>query len=54
MRAIFKYRYLGSLKDARSSLNGRASTILRGIVKSNSQYILIQSKTRNGSFGFKC
>ena len=53
MRAIFKYRYVGSLKNLRSSLNNLASTILRGFVKSNAQYILIMSKTRNGSFGLK-
>jgi hypothetical protein len=53
MRAIFKLRYVGSLKNIRSSLNNLASTILRGFVKSNAQYILIMSKTRNGSFGLK-
>lgn len=53
MRAIFKIRYLGSLKNIRSSFNNLASTILRGFVKSNAQYILIMSKTRNGSFGLK-
>ena len=53
MRAIFKLRYVGSLKNLRSSLNNLASTILRGFVKSNAQYILIMSKTRNGSFGLK-
>ena len=29
------------------------STMLRGHVKSNSQYTIIDSKTRNGSFGLK-
>ena len=53
MRAIFKIRYLGSLKNIRSSFNSLASTLLRGFVKSNAQYILIMSKTRNGSFGLK-
>ncbi len=53
MRAVFKLRYVGSLKNLRSSLNNLSSTILRGFVKSNAQYILIMSKTRNGSFGFK-
>jgi hypothetical protein len=53
MRAIFKYRYVGSLKNIRSSFNNKASTMLRGYVKSNSQYTLINSKTRNGTFGLK-
>jgi hypothetical protein len=53
MRAVFKYRYAGSLKNIRSSFNGKPSTMLRGYVKSNSQYTLINSKTRNGTFGLK-
>jgi hypothetical protein len=53
MRAVFKYRYVGSLKNIRSSFNGKASTILRGILKSNAQYTLINNKTRNGTFGLK-
>jgi hypothetical protein len=54
MRAVFKYRYMGSLKNSRSSLNRKSSTTLRGYVKSNAQYTIINSKTRNGSFGLKC
>lgn len=53
MRAVFKYRYVGSLKNIRSSFNNKSSTMLRGYVKSNSQYTIINSKTRNGSFGLK-
>jgi len=53
MRAVFKYRYAGSLKNIRSSFNNISSTMLRGYVKSNSQYTLINSKTRNGTFGLK-
>jgi len=53
MRAVFKYRYMGSLKNLRSSINNKPSTILRGNLKSNGQYIVIQSKTRNGAFGLK-
>jgi hypothetical protein len=53
MRAVFKYRYAGSLKNIRSSFNNKSSTMLRGYVKSNSQYTLINSKTRNGTFGLK-
>lgn len=53
MRAVFKYRYAGSLKNIRSSFNNKSSTMLRGYVKSNSQYTVINSKTRNGTFGLK-
>jgi hypothetical protein len=53
MRAVFKYRYVGSLKNLRSSLNNKPSTILRGNLKSNGQFIMIPSKTRNGAFGLK-
>ena len=53
MRAVFKYRYAGSLKNIRSSFNNKSSTMLRGYVKSNTQYTLINSKTRNGTFGLK-
>ena len=53
MRSVFKYRYAGSLKNIRSSFNSNRSTILRGVVKSNAQYTLINSKTRNGTFGLK-
>lgn len=53
MRAVFKYRYAGSLKNIRSSFNNKSSTMLRGYVKSNSQFTLINSKTRNGTFGLK-
>lgn len=53
MRAVFKYRYVGSLKNLRSSLNNKSATLLRGYAKANSQYTLINSKTRNGTFGLK-
>ena len=53
MRAVFKYRYTGSLQNLRSTLTRKPSTLLRGHVKSNSQYTIINSKTRNGAFGLK-
>jgi len=53
MRSVFKYRYVGSLKNIRSSFNNKSSIMLRGNVKSNSQYTIINSKTRNGAFGLK-
>ena len=54
MRAVFKYRYTGNLKNIPSSFNNKSATMLRGYVKSNLEYTLIESKTRNGSFGLKC
>lgn len=53
MRAIFKYRYTGSLKNVSSSFNNQSTTLLRGCAKSNLEYTIIDSKTRNGSFGLK-
>lgn len=53
MRAVFKYRYAGSLKNIRSSFNKESATMLRGYLKANSQHSLINSKTRNGTFGLK-
>ena len=53
LRAVVKRRYAGSLKNIRSSYNKKSSTLLRGYVKSNLQYNIVQSKTRNGSFGLK-
>lgn len=52
-RAISKNRYMGSLKEMNSSYNNESATMLRGCVKSNSQYTIVDSKTRNGSFGLK-
>ena len=53
MRAVFKYRYAGSLKNIRSSFNNESTTMLRGYLKSNLQHSLVNSKTRNGTFGLK-
>jgi len=52
-RSIFKIRWKGSLKNIDSSYRGLSSVILRGHNKSNVQYSIIKSKTRNGSFGLK-
>ena len=35
MRAVFKYKYIGILKNTRSYFNNKPSTILRGVLKSN-------------------
>jgi len=53
MRAIFKYRYTGNLKNISSSYNNIPSTMLRGYFKSSLEYTIINSKTRNGAFGLK-
>lgn len=52
-RAVFKFRYVGSLKNIYSSFIGLSSEMLRGYLKSNLQHTLINSKTRNGAFGLK-
>jgi Mitochondrial ribosomal protein (VAR1) len=52
-RSIFKIRWKGNLKNIDSSYRGLSSVILRGYNKSNVQYSIVNSKTRNGSFGLK-
>jgi len=52
-RSVFKIKWKGSLKNIDSSHRGLSSVILRGHLKSNIQYSLINSKTRNGAFGLK-
>jgi Mitochondrial ribosomal protein (VAR1) len=52
-RSVFKIKWKGSLKNIDSSYKGLSSVILRGHVKSNIQYSIIKSKTRNGAFGLK-
>jgi hypothetical protein len=52
-RSVFKMKWKGSLKDIDSSYKGLSSTILRGYAKSNIQYSIANSRTRNGAFGLK-
>ena len=52
-RSVFKIKWKGSLKNTDSSYRGLSSIILRGHIKSNAQYSLVHSKTRNGAFGIK-
>jgi len=52
-RSVFKVKWKGSLKNVDSSYKGIPSIILRGHLKSNVQYSMINSKTRNGAFGLK-
>jgi hypothetical protein len=52
-RAVYKISYKGSLKNIYSSYNKLSTIILRGLSKSNTQYINTNSKNRNGSYGVK-
>lgn len=52
-RSIFKYKYKGNIKNIDSSYKNLSTVILKGHIKSNIQYTIINSKTRNGSFGLK-
>jgi len=52
-RSVFKIRWKGSLKNIDSSYRGLSSVLLRGHNKSNVEYSIVNSKTRNGSFGLK-
>ena len=52
-RSVFKIKWKGSLKNIDSSYRGLSSVMLRGHVKSNVQYSVVNSKTRNGAFGLK-
>jgi hypothetical protein len=52
-RAVFKFRYIGNLKNIYSSFIGLPTVMLRGYIKPNIQYTIINSKTRNGAFGLK-
>jgi len=52
-RSVFKIKWKGSLKNIDSSYRGLSSIILRGHLRPNLQYSIVNSKTRNGSFGLK-
>lgn len=52
-RSVFKVKWKGTLKDVYSSYRGLSSTMLRGHLKSNVQYSIVNSKGRNGAFGVK-
>ena len=52
-RSVFKIKWKGSLKNIDSSYRGLSSVMLRGHAKSNVQYSIVNSKTRNGAFGLK-
>ena len=52
-RSIFKIKWKGSIKNIDSSYRGLSSVMLKGHLKSNVQYSIVNSKTRNGAFGIK-
>lgn len=52
-RSVFKMKWKGGLKNVDSSFRGLSAIMLRGHVKSNVQYSLLNSKNRNGAFGIK-
>lgn len=52
-RSVSKLRYKGSLLDVDSSYKGLSSVLLKGNLKSNTQYTKLKSKSRIGSFGIK-
>jgi hypothetical protein len=52
-RSISKSISKGSLKNRVSSYNGLSTVILRGYVKSNLQYVNINSYNRIGAYGIK-
>lgn len=52
-RSVFKIKWKGGLKNIDSSYRGLSSVILKGHLKSNIQYSIVNSKTRNGAFGIK-
>jgi hypothetical protein len=52
-RSVSKYIGKGSLKNRVSSYNGLSTVVLRGYVKSNLQYVNINSYNRIGAYGIK-
>jgi len=52
-RSVLKTKWKGGLKNVDSSFRGLSTIMLRGIVKSNTQYSMINSKNRNGAYGVK-
>jgi hypothetical protein len=52
-RSVFKMKWKGGLKNVDSTFRGFPAIMLRGHVKSNVQYTIINSKTRNGAYGVK-
>ena len=52
-RAIYKFKYVGTLKNVDSSFEGLSSVTSKGNQKLKVQYSLLKSKTKIGAFGLK-
>lgn len=52
-RSVYKHKHKGGIYDIDSSFRGLSSVLLKGNLKSNTQYTKISSKSRIGSFGIK-
>lgn len=52
-RSLYKTNGKGGIQDINSSYLGLSSVLLKGNLKSNTQFTKISSKTRIGSFGIK-
>ena len=52
-RSVFKYKYVGSIKNIDSSYKQLSTVILKNNINSNIQYSKINSKTRIGAYGLK-
>lgn len=52
-RALFKFRYKGTLKNNPTINKSLSATMVKNHQLSNLQYTKISSKTRNGAFGLK-
>jgi hypothetical protein len=52
-RSLFKIKWKGGIRNIDSSYRGLSTVMLRGHFKSNVQYSVVSSKTRNGAFGLK-
>ena len=52
-RAVYKYRYIGGIKNIDSSYRGISSTMIRNTLKSNVQFSKLSSIRRTGAFGLK-
>lgn len=52
-RSVWKMKQKGTIRNINSSYKKISSLLLRGDFKSNTQYALLNNKTRIGSFGIK-
>jgi len=52
-RSVFKFKWIGGLRNVDSSFKKLSTVVLRGNTKSNVLYSNVNSKNRNGAFGVK-